>query len=385
MRSCTTRIVAVIPALIAASFGLHAHATALTHATHPTHATGPTHATYATYATQSAQAAFTVGTATAARGQRATGVIHVPAGVDAGYDIPVAVIHGARPGPVLAVVSGAHGTEYASILAVEALVAADKPVVEPAALSGTLILVPLVNVASFERITPHVNPVDNKSMNRFYPGSATGTQSERASLAITREVVERCDHLIDLHGGDLDENLRPYSYWTVTGNQKQDDVSKAMALAFGLDHIIISTDRPKNPAASRFLENTATTRGKPSITAEAGRSGPVNQSDVDALVSGVRGVMTYLKMIANGPKPVANPTWIEKIDTVAAEQDGIFYPEVQRDARVTKGARLGVVRDYWGKVLAEPAAPDAGIVMFVRALPTLRKGDTIANIGIVRR
>ncbi len=53
---------------------------------------------------------FTVGTATASRGQKAYGVMHVPAGVDAAYDIPVVVIHGARPGPVLAVVSGAHGT-----------------------------------------------------------------------------------------------------------------------------------------------------------------------------------------------------------------------------------------------------------------------------------
>ena len=114
---------------------------------------------------------FTVGTATASRGARAVGVIHVPAGVDAGYDIPVAVIHGAKPGPVLAVVSGAHGTEYASIVAVEMLMAGPPtPALDPATLSGTLILVPLVNVNSFEKITPHVNPIDNKSMNRFYPG-----------------------------------------------------------------------------------------------------------------------------------------------------------------------------------------------------------------------
>ena len=129
-------------------------------------------------------------------------------------------------------------------------------------------------------------------MNRFYPGSASGTQTERASYAITKEVVEKCDHLIDLHGGDLDENLRPYSYWTVTGNQKQDDFSKGMVLAFGLDHIIISADRPKDPNASRFLENSASTRGKPSFTAEAGRSGPVEAADADVLVKGVRGVMS---------------------------------------------------------------------------------------------
>jgi uncharacterized protein len=331
-------------------------------------------------------ATFTVGTAKAVRGQHATGVIHVPAGVDPAYDIPVAVIHGARPGPVLAVVAGAHGTEYASILAVEELMAtSSRPAVDPATLSGTLILVPLVNVASFERLTPHVNPVDNKSMNRFYPGSATGTQTERASFAMTKEVVEQCDHLIDLHGGDLDENLRPYSYWTVTGDKKQDEMSRGMVLAFGLDHTIVSSDRPKDPAASRFLENTASTRGKPSITAEAGRSGPVDSNDVTLLVNGSRGVMAYLKMTAEAVKPVTNPIWVEQIASIAAEQDGIFYPAVSRDAHVAKGDRIGTIRDYFGKTVAELSAPDTGIVMFVRALPSLRKGDTIVNIGVVRK
>ena len=88
----------------------------------------------------------------------------------------------------------------------------------------------LVNVASFQQKVPHVNPVDNKSMNRFYPGKMDGTQTERASYLITKQVIEQSDHLIDLHGGDLDENLRPYSYWTVTGNKQQDDASRAMVL-----------------------------------------------------------------------------------------------------------------------------------------------------------
>ena len=48
---------------------------------------------------------FTVGNATAARGQKVTGTIEVPPGVDAGLSIPVAVIHGAKPGPVLALAS----------------------------------------------------------------------------------------------------------------------------------------------------------------------------------------------------------------------------------------------------------------------------------------
>src|SRR5437868_7423102 len=192
--------------------------------------------------------ALTVGTATAVSGQAVTGFIEVPAGSDVGTNIPVAVIRGPKPGPTLALVAGAHGTEYASIIALEKLIQELNPV----DISGTVIIVPLVNIASFEQKVPHVNPIDRKSMNRFYPGRIDGTQTERASFLITKEVVDRCDHLIDLHGGDLDESLRPYSYWPLSGNAEQDRVSREMALAFGIDHIIISNDRPKDPAASRY-------------------------------------------------------------------------------------------------------------------------------------
>src|SRR5262245_12831422 len=94
------------------------------------------------FALQNQAATFAVGTASAARGQKALGVLHVPPGVDAGYDIPVAVIHGANSGPVLAVVAGSHGSEYASIVAVESLINQ----INAADVSGTVILVPIVNV-----------------------------------------------------------------------------------------------------------------------------------------------------------------------------------------------------------------------------------------------
>src|SRR3989442_9294446 len=239
------------------------------------------------------RATFTVGTATAARGQKATGTIEVPAGVDAALSIPVAVVNGAKPGPVLALVAGSHGTEYTSIIALEKLIGS----LNAKEISGTVIIVPLINIQSFEQKVPHLNPVDKKSMNRWYPGKMDGTQTDRASYLITKEVVEQCDHLIDLHGGDLDESLRPYSYWTKTGNENQDRISREMVLAFGLDHIIISTERPKDPQASRYLENTATTRGKPSITAQAGHAGTVEPEDLAALINGCLSVMRYLKML----------------------------------------------------------------------------------------
>ena len=129
---------------------------------------------------------FSVGTATAAPGQKSTGYLEVPSGVDAATNIPVTVINGEKRGPVLALVSGAHGTEYTSIIALEKLI----NLLDPSQIAGTVILVPLVNIQSFEQKVPHVNPVDNKSMNRFYPGTAHGTQTERASFLITQQVVD---------------------------------------------------------------------------------------------------------------------------------------------------------------------------------------------------
>jgi len=328
-----------------------------------------------------AQDPFRVGTASAARGTVGRGAIEVPAGADAALSIPVAVVNGAKPGPVLAVVSGAHGTEYASIIAVERLI----QLLDPQAVRGTVILVPLVNVPSFEQKIAHVNPIDGKSMNRFYPGKADGTQTERASLAMTKEVVEKSDHLIDLHGGDIDESLRPYSYWTKTGNEKQDAISREMVLAFGLDTIIISSDRPKDPAASRYLENTASTRGKPSITAEAGHAGTVEAGDVKALVDGCVNVMRYLKMMDGPPAMVESPVWIERIASITSDVNGIFYPLVTRGAYVQKGMKVGYVTDYLGKTVLEARAPESGVVLFVRAVPSMTKGETIANIGVPAR
>ena len=328
---------------------------------------------------QAQASSFSVGTATAAPGQRATGYLEVPAGVDAATNIPVIVVNGEKRGPVLALVSGAHGTEYTSIIALEKL----GNLLDPSQISGIVILVPLVNIQSFEQNVPHVNPVDNKSMNRFYPGKADGTQTERASFLITKQVVDRCDFLIDYHGGDLDESLRPYAYWGPTGKEAQDRISKEMVLAFGLDHIIIWRDRPTDLNATRYLDNTSTARGKPSIVVEAGYAGVVESDDVALLVDGTLSTMRALKMLSGDPRPIENPVWLDKVVDVLSDGPGIWYPFVKRGTYVQEGMKIGYVTDYFGKVILEPRAPVSGIILHVNAVPSLKKGDNIADIGVV--
>jgi predicted deacylase len=158
-----------------------------------------------------------------------------------------------------------------------------------------------------------------------------------------------------------------------------------MVLAFGLDTIIISADRPTDPAASRYLENTASTRGKPSLTAEAGHVGTVEPEDVDALVDGCLSVMRYLGMLPGEPKMIESPVWVERIAAVTSEVNGIFTPLVKRGTYVQKGMKVGRITDYLGTTIAEPASPESGIVLYIRGVPSMTTGETIANIGVLLR
>src|SRR5690349_13939757 len=146
-------------------------------------------------------------------------VIEIPAGSDAGTQIPVTTIRGAKAGPVLALIAGNHGYEYPPILALQELL----PAIDPAKLAGTVIMVHVANMPSFLGRTVYFSPVDGKNLSRVYPGRSDGTISERIAHAITAEIIEKSDYILDLHCGDANESLRPYVYQMVTRNQKMDD------------------------------------------------------------------------------------------------------------------------------------------------------------------
>jgi len=238
-----------------------------------------------------------------------------------------------------------------------------------------------VNLASFAQKVPHLNPVDGKNMNRMYPGKPDGTQTERVSWALGRQVVAPSDYLIDLHGGDLDENLRRYSYWPRTGKEKLDATTRAMAMAFGLDHIIIQNNENPAVAGATSISRLAIDLGKPTIIAEAGHAGTTKAEDVDSLIHGVENVMRYLKMLPGDVHPVEHPVWIGQITTVHGDHDGIFYPLVLPEAYVAQGMRIGYITDYFGEKIEDVIAPISGVIVYVCSVPSMKKGDTAAYIG----
>jgi predicted deacylase len=307
--------------------------------------------------------------------------IPIPRGVDAGTEIPVTTIRGAKAGPTLALIAGNHGYEYTPILALQKL----RIGIDPTRLSGTVILVHVANMPSFLGRTIYFSPVDGKNLNRVYPGRPDGTVSERIAYALTKEVIEKADYVLDLHCGDGNESLRPYVYQMVTGNQQLDDSMAQLALAFGLDHIVLDRGRPTDPAKSIYCSTTATTRGKPALTVESGFLGTTDPKSIDQITAGVTSVMRYLKMMDGAPLHVSKLVYIDPAEVLTAPATGILYPHVERDASVRKGDLLAHITDFYGKELAQVRAPFDGIVLYIIGTPPITKDQPVAFIGSVRQ
>jgi len=321
--------------------------------------------------------AFTVGPLQALPGQKVSGFIEVPAGVDSGTRIPITVIHGTRPGPVLAAIAGTHGYEYPPITALQRL----RTTIDPQMLRGTVILVHIANLPSFLGRTIYYSPIDGKNLNRVYPGKPYGTVSERIAYAITTEVIDRADYVVDLHGGDGNEALRPYAYWMLSGDSALDARSRELVEAFGLDHIVIDRDRPHDPGASVYTSNTALTRGKPGITTETGKLGSNDPRWVTLAERGMWNVLRYLKMVDGEVERPGPIVWLSDYVVITSPVTGIFKAEVRDGYAIAEGGLLGVLTDLFGEQVREVRAPFAGVVNYVVDTPPVSEGEPLAMVS----
>ena len=320
----------------------------------------------------------TIGTIAARAGQAASGFIDVPAAADSGTRIPITIVRGGQPGPTLALIAGTHGSEVAPIVALQRV----RAVLDPTRLRGTVLIVHVANMPSFLGRTVYYSPVDGKNLNRVYPGRPDGTVSERIAYAITREIIERADYLVDIHSGDGNESLRPYTYWSPLGlDTRADSIAREMALAWGNDHIVIDTLRPRDRQASVYTQNTAHIRGKPALTTEAGYLGLASEDMVQRNVDGVFRMLRYLRMLPGDVELVRQPLFFERTEVLRSPGTGVWHPKVERGQSVQKGTLIGVLTDFFGTPQAEIRAPFGGIVLYVVGTPAMSQGEPVGMIG----
>src|SRR5947208_5257055 len=184
---------------------------------------------------------------------------------------PVISIVGAKAGPVLFVNAGVHGGEYPSV---EAVIRLGKAL-DPKNISGTLILMPVLNLPAFRTRTPFVCPIDNVNPNRVFPGDPRGSYSEQMTHACINEFVLHADASVDLHGGDIPEALVPFVICRA-GNDEVAEIAKAIAMAFGLRHVL-AVSKPVQPSKGQSSYAAAAEKGIPAVLAEAGGVGQMQK------------------------------------------------------------------------------------------------------------
>lgn len=330
------------------------------------------------FAAPSFSESFTVAGVTAASGEKASGYLSVAG--EEGIKIPISVINGAHPGPVLVLVAGVHGYEYAPILALHRLLSE----LAPSRLSGTLLLVHMANPPGFFGRSIYINPLDNKNLNREFPGDPTGSVSQRIAHVITEKIVVRGDYLIDLHAGDGNEDLHPFVYMPKTGDPELDSGSRLLATSFGIQHVLIDRT-PVQPAdRSVYLDMTALSRGIPAITTETGALGVTSDDFVGLAVDGVKNVLNALDMADFPELPAKKIQWLEGPEVVRSCHDGLFLARVAAGKPARKGSLLGTIVNDFGEPIAEVKAPFTGMVNYVVATPPIKKGEPLAMLSRIK-
>lgn len=293
----------------------------------------------------------------------------------AGLSWPYISIHGARGGPTVCITAGMHGSEYAGITAVQRV--AEE--LQPQALRGHAFILPLVNQPAFWARAAAVVPLDGKNPSQVFPGRRDGTITEVMAAYLFDEIFSHCAALVDLHGGDIMERLVPFTIFQETGNADLDARSQALAASYGLPIAVRRSKEVLKRQVPGYLQAAAAARGIPSIVAEAGGEDQVKPEDVAAHVSGVRGVLAHLGMIAGeAPRPALR---LVEFVLVTAGQDGLFHRTADIGERVRAGQVIGGLSDLWGRPLEDVRAPVDAEVLFLSTSMAAKKGALLFGLG----
>lgn len=241
---------------------------------------------------------------------------------------PVTVVHGARPGPVLCLAAGIHGDEINGVEIVRQVMNA----LPPERISGTVVGVPVVNLFGFQRGSRYLP--DRRDLNRFFPGSRSGSIASRIAHGFFDGVVRHCDALVDFHTGSFDRSNLP---------QVRADLRlpAVLALSRGLGAIVVL----HTPGTKGMLRLAATDAGIPAFTFEVGAPARLQPAEIATAVAAIARLLHSMGITEGDPGEVEPQPIFYESQWVRANGGGLLISEVELGQRVQKGQRLGRVVD----------------------------------------
>ena len=300
-------------------------------------------------------------------------LVHLPLSVLSDHTpahLSVDVLHGKREGPCVFVSAAVHGDEVIGVEIVRRLLRT----LDPAKLSGTLLVVPIVNGLGFLNRSRYLP--DRRDLNRSFPGSPSGSLAARLAHLFLEEVVSRCTLGIDLHSAAIHRTNLPQIRIS-----PGDPELMRLAHVFGAPVVMTSALREGS------LRQVAKTRGVEVLLYEAGEGLRFDEMAVRAGVSGILRVLRDRGMVpARGIRPAkVRSVLCERSEWVRAPAGGLLRMYKAEGETVTTDEVIATVSDPFGASEVDILAPATGIIVGRAVLPVVNEGDALYHVGHIRK
>jgi predicted deacylase len=296
--------------------------------------------------------------------------------------LPVALVHGGRPGPTFYLGAAIHGDEANGVAIVNRVLASTDATV----LSGRLICVPVQNPLAFQvdhRVPVGLylkSPLDQAPMDPWttFPGDPAGTITERLSHVLF-SLMQGADAAIDVHTPTRGGRYVPI---TILPPPSLPAFARADALgqAFGSGWIMATGQGMYVRDGILCVE--ATRAGIPCFTFEIGEGGRI---DEEATEIGARCVLNAMRHLSMLPATTGTPIRGVRMSAflgLRASRGGLLTTDVALGVRVGKGATLGRIHDVYGDLVETITAPRDGYFVRSTTFAAVAAGERVATLGL---
>jgi uncharacterized protein len=290
-------------------------------------------------------------------------------------EAPVIVVAGKTHGPVAWLISCGHGDEVGGALAMQRVAKA----VDPATMSGLVILIPVANPPAFQAMR-RVNPSPDDLMDF---GDAFSGQARFATERIADKYMvlwrEHADFVVDFHTGGDRFVQHPFVIFTVTGTVPTTRM-ESLARMFGVPTLWRDRDR----VFESDITINVPAMGVPAFLLEVGGGGVMERQQdarqAEFALSFLRGV----DIIPGEPLRPEMFSVVEKYRIITPSRGGFFYGLVKPGDPVNEGTPLARIVDVYGdevEVLRSPV--NGAIVLGMQEFPVVATGSWVIELGIV--
>lgn len=289
--------------------------------------------------------------------------------------IPIEVMRGQEPGPVLFISAAIHGDEINGVEIIKRLLAS----AQLKKMKGTLIAVPVVNVFGFNNLSRYLP--DRRDLNRCFPGNRDGSLASRLAFTFMREVVSKCTHGIDLHTGAIHR-----SNLSQVRACLDDPMTKELALCFGTPVVIHAQARDGS------LREAARRKNIPMLLYEGGEALRFEEHIINV---GYKGCLAVMRKIGMLPQALAKahknegtlsevrrPVFVAKASHwIRAPHSGSFSTHKKLGQQVSAGEVLAVISDPFGSQPHEVKAEQTGVLIGLSRIPLVSRGDAMFHVA----